>query len=211
VSSDFEPLELPLAGARAEERADAAANRCRILEAARALLDEQGFEGLTMDAVASAAGVGKGTVFRRFGDRTGLTDALMDDAVREFQDAFLSGPPPLGPGAPASERLDAFVVEFVRLQVRHMDTLMAAEAAPGRPAPRVIGMLLVHLDTLLEQIDAELDHQVLAGMILSAISAPVLYRMRLLLGATPEALERSALRLVRGPAPVASRTGAGPG
>jgi len=49
---------------------------------------------MTMDAVASAAGVGKGTVFRRFGDRAGLTVALLDDYMLEFQDAFLSGPPP---------------------------------------------------------------------------------------------------------------------
>lgn len=201
-----EPLiELPVIGGRLPERADAAANRRRILEAARDVLEERGFEGLTMDAVASAAGVGKGTVFRRFGDRAGLTEALLDDYMRGFQDAFLNGAPPLGPGAPAAERLETFVVELVRMQTRHMDIAMAAEAAPGQPASRALGSLLVHVEALLAEIDPALDTRVLTGMILAAISPPVLYRMRVLLGAEPEALERSALRLVRGVAPSGGR------
>src|SRR6202521_5336850 len=107
--------ELPMSGQRTE-RGDAAVNRERILCAARALLTAHGPEGLTMQAVATAAGVGKGTVFRRFGDRDGLTHALLDDYMREFQEAFLHGPPPLGPGVSASERLGAFVSELIRLQ-----------------------------------------------------------------------------------------------
>ena len=192
------PIELPVIGERRPERSDAAANRQRILDAARGLLEERGFEALTMDAVAVAAGVGKGTVFRRFGDRAGLTAALLDDYVRDFQDAILSGPPPLGPGAPPDERLEAFVVELVRFQTNHMDTLMAAESAPGQPATRVAGMLLIHVAALLRDIDPELDDRSLAGMILAAISPPILYRLRTLLGTEPDALERSALRLVRG-------------
>jgi AcrR family transcriptional regulator len=53
-----------------------------------------------MDAVAAEAGVGKGTLFRRFGDRAGLAVALLDERERDLQAAVLSGPPPLGPGAP---------------------------------------------------------------------------------------------------------------
>ena len=76
------PRELPMAGQR-RERSDAAANRERILCAARTLLAEQGSDALTMQAVATAAGVGKGTVFHRFGDRDGLTQALIDDYMRD--------------------------------------------------------------------------------------------------------------------------------
>jgi AcrR family transcriptional regulator len=193
-----QPIQLPVIGDQPVERSDAAANRGRILEAARVILEERGFEGLTMDAVAAAAGVGKGTIFRRFGDRAGLTTALLDDDTRKFQDAFLAGPPPLGPGAPADERLEAFVVELVGFQVRHMDALMAAESAPGHSPPRMIGMLLIHLDALLREIDPTLEHGALAGMILSAISPPILHRLLTSAGATPEAVERSALTLVRG-------------
>ncbi|MFF4257037.1 TetR/AcrR family transcriptional regulator [Streptomyces sp. NPDC001663] len=90
------------------ERADAARNRARIMEAAARLVIERGAEQVTMEAVARAAGVGKGTLFRRFGDREGLLLALLGDAEAEFQEAYSEGPPPLGPGAPAVDRLLAF-------------------------------------------------------------------------------------------------------
>ncbi len=61
-----------------------------------------------MHEVARAAGVGKGTLFRGFGDRTGLLLTLQGDAEAEFREAYTSGPPPLGPGAPPRERLTAF-------------------------------------------------------------------------------------------------------
>lgn len=93
------------------ERRDAARNRELLLCAARQLVEEGGADGLTMGAVAQRAGVGKGTVFRRFGSRAGLMLALLSDAEAEFQARFMFGPPPLGPGADPSERLVAFGVE----------------------------------------------------------------------------------------------------
>lgn len=54
------------------ERSDAARNRARLLEAAALPAVERGPEQVTMREVAEAAGVGKGTLFRRFGDRDGL-------------------------------------------------------------------------------------------------------------------------------------------
>src|SRR3954468_24805728 len=83
------------------ERADAARNRRRILSAAARLIEERGVEHVSMDAIAADAGVGKGTLFRRFGDRSGLVMGLLDERTREFQDALIRGEPPLGPGAPA--------------------------------------------------------------------------------------------------------------
>src|SRR5882757_3342732 len=111
---------LPIVGAR-RERADAAANRVRILEAALRVLDERGAEGTSIDAIAEEAGVGKGTIFRRFGDRSGLFEALLDEHLREFQDAFMFGPPPLGPGAPPQERLAAFLDGLLDLQGDHLE------------------------------------------------------------------------------------------
>src|ERR671923_2506063 len=95
--------ELPVVGAPRRERADAARNRRRVLAAARRLFAERGVANVTMEEVARAAGVGKGTVFHRFGDRAGLALALLDDRERELQEAILHGPPPVGPGAPAYE------------------------------------------------------------------------------------------------------------
>jgi AcrR family transcriptional regulator len=73
------PRRAPLPGRR--ERSDAARNRALLLEAARALVAERGADAVTMDAVAVAvaAGVGEGTLFRRFGSRTGLMMVLLGE------------------------------------------------------------------------------------------------------------------------------------
>ncbi|WP_280453562.1 TetR/AcrR family transcriptional regulator, partial [Nocardia brasiliensis] len=96
----------PLPGtAEPTERADAARNRQLLLDAAQQLVREHDVDSLTMDALAKRAGVGKGTVFRRFGNRSGLLLALLDHSERKFQHAFMFGPPPLGPGALNSARV----------------------------------------------------------------------------------------------------------
>src|SRR3954467_11600493 len=99
------PQALPTIDAEPCERADAARNRRRILAAAGRLIEERGVEHVSMDAIAAHAGVGKGTLFRRFGDRSGLVMALLDERTREFQDALIRGAPPLGPGAAPAERI----------------------------------------------------------------------------------------------------------
>jgi AcrR family transcriptional regulator len=68
----------------ATERSDAARNRARLLEAAARLVAEQGAEHVTMQAVAEEAGVGKATLFRRFGDRNGLLLVLLGEAETSF-------------------------------------------------------------------------------------------------------------------------------
>ncbi len=186
-----------MAGQR-PERADAAANRQRILDAARRLLAARGPEALTMQAVATEAGVGKGTVFRRFGDRAGLTGALLDDYMRAFQEAFLHGPPPLGPGAPPQERLEAFVVELIKLQAENLALALVAEKEPAQGLAPVYGPFLIHVATLVHKIDAELDEGIVAAFILSAISPPLLHRMRRILDVDTAALQESALALLQG-------------
>lgn len=91
------------------ERADAVRNRRAVLHAAEQLLAEDGGEHVSLDRVAALAEVGKGTVFRRFGNRAGLLHALLEERSRELRDAITNGPPPLGPGAPIRERLLAFL------------------------------------------------------------------------------------------------------
>ncbi|UOE20515.1 helix-turn-helix transcriptional regulator [Thermobifida halotolerans] len=114
------------------ERADAARNRRRILEAAARLFAEHGVDGVTMDAVAQAAAVGKGTVFRRFGDKSGLVAALLDERERQLQAAVLSGDPPLGPGAPPEQRVAAFLDAYVSYLADHLELVRLSEtAAPG--------------------------------------------------------------------------------
>ena len=114
------------------ERADAARNRLRVLTAAERLFAERGVAGVTMDDVAAAAGVGKGTLYRRFVDKGGLAVALLDQRERELQQAILSGPPPLGPGADPPERLAAFVAGYLVFLDRQLDLVLLAETStPG--------------------------------------------------------------------------------
>ncbi|MFC4149902.1 TetR family transcriptional regulator [Micromonospora mangrovi] len=120
------------------ERADAARNRAAVLDAAAALFREHGVEAVSMEAVAAAAGVGKGTLFRRFGDRSGLATALLDTQERALQEAILFGPAPLGPGPAAGpppsarDRLAAFVEAYLDHLLDHLDLVRVSEtAAPG--------------------------------------------------------------------------------
>ena len=75
------PMENPALtlGPRRPQRSDAARNRQVLLATAREMLAELGADKITMDALAERAGVGKGTVFRRFGTRAGIFQALLDD------------------------------------------------------------------------------------------------------------------------------------
>lgn len=87
----LEPADPP------HERGDAARNRAQFLDAARRLIAARGPDTVTMDEIATAAGVGKGTLFRRFGSRSGLMIVLLDEDEQAEQHAFLFGPAPLGP------------------------------------------------------------------------------------------------------------------
>ena len=57
-----------------------------------------GFDAVTMDAVAAKAGVGKGTVFRRFDSREGLMGALLNASETDWQASVMSRPAAAGPG-----------------------------------------------------------------------------------------------------------------
>lgn len=66
-------------------RRDAARNRERILAAAAELFTERGLQ-VTLDEVARRAGVGVGTVYRRFPDKEALTDALFEERITALVD-----------------------------------------------------------------------------------------------------------------------------
>lgn len=108
------------------ERADAARNRARILSAAERLFSERDPASVTMDDIAKAAGVGRGTLYRRYPDRAAIARALLDEHERALQEKLLRGAPPLGPGEPGGqtpspgERLAAFYTEMAALLEAHL-------------------------------------------------------------------------------------------
>jgi AcrR family transcriptional regulator len=162
------------------ERADAARNRRRILEAAERLMAEQGVEGLSVSEVAEAAGVGVGTLYRRFGDRAGLAYALLDERTREFQEAFLYGPPPLGPGAPPVERLRAFLFAYVdELETHGELNLMAETASPGaRYRSGGYRAYRAHVSALIHEARPDADAGYLAEVLLAPLAADLYVRQR---------------------------------
>ncbi|TDD52389.1 TetR/AcrR family transcriptional regulator [Nonomuraea terrae] len=110
-------------------RADAVRNREAILRATEELLEAHGAEHVSLDRVAAAAGVGKGTVFRRFGSRTGLFQELLAERAAALGKAVQAAGSPLGPGAPPLDRLLAFVDELAELAERNLALFAAHERA----------------------------------------------------------------------------------
>jgi AcrR family transcriptional regulator len=171
-------VELPdlSLGAPPAERADAARNRLHLLSVARELISEQGADKLTMDGLAERARLGKGTVFRRFGSRAGIFQALLDEDERDFQAQVLSGPPPLGPGAAPLDRLVAYGRARTGFLVEHRE--IARNALDGRgpvPAGTQSPLSRTHIRVLLSQLDiggADLD--ILAVQLTAALDGPLL-------------------------------------
>jgi polyketide synthase 12 len=146
-----------------------------------------------MDGLAERAGVGKGTVFRRFGSRAGMFQALLDDDEREFQERVLAGPPPLGPGAPPLE-LNAYGRARIDFLIGHRE--IARAALDGRqpvPAGSQTPMSRAHIRFLLGEMPlgaADLD--VLATQLTAALDGPLLLYLSsaTLTGAAPQVSER---------------------
>jgi AcrR family transcriptional regulator len=188
---------LPIAGSR-RERADAAANRVRILEAAARILQQRGAEGASIDAVAREAGVGKGTVFRRFRDRAGLFEALLDEHLREFQDTFMFGPPPLGPGPPAEERLAAFLDGLLDLYDNQLELMLALERdRVGAPIGGYMA-LSVHVGSLIREISPALDAPVIAQLLLNALNPNLVRYLRRDAGVSLETIKASVRPMIAG-------------
>jgi polyketide synthase 12 len=173
-----EQVSWPVAagGAPPAERADAARNRVHLLATAREMLAEQGADTLTMDALAERAGLGKGTVFRRFGTRAGIFQALLDDAERTFQEQVLSGPPPLGPGADPLDRLVAYGRARIAFLIEHRDVARASlDGSQPVPAGHQTPLSQLHIRVLLGQLDLGLaDLDMLAVQLTAALDGPLL-------------------------------------
>ncbi|MFD6196335.1 TetR/AcrR family transcriptional regulator [Mycobacteriaceae bacterium NPDC060252] len=167
--------DLPLAmTAPRGERADAARNRQRLLDTARELTQEIGADKVTMDGLAARSGLGKGTVFRRFGSRAGIFQALLDDAERSLQLAVMGGAPPLGPGAPSLDRLIAYGHERIQFLLDNHQ-IARASLDGGQPIPGGAqnALSLTHIRMLLTTIRPQVtDMDILAIELAGALDGP---------------------------------------
>jgi len=164
---------LPLLGDPPPERSDAARNRELLLRAAHGLVARCGVAAVTTDAVAAEAGVGKGTVFRRFGSREGLMTAVLDDSEKAWQAAVISGEPPLGPGAPPWDRLVALGRSRLETTMLHADLIRAAGGFGVRSTP-AHAFTVLHVRHLLGQLGVTGDLSVLATALLAPLEVPLL-------------------------------------
>jgi AcrR family transcriptional regulator len=169
-----EPVLLPILGQPAPERSDAARNRDAVLCAAQRLVEQCGVDSVTMDAVAEAAGVGKGTVFRRFGNRAGLMARLLDDSEASWQAEVISGPPPLGPGAPPLDRLLAFGRSRLTSNLERAELLVAASGADTGRSYAAYSFTATHVRYLLGEIGVRGDIALLATALLAPLEVPIL-------------------------------------
>jgi AcrR family transcriptional regulator len=165
----------------ATERSDAARNRIRLLEAAARLVAERGPQCVTMEAIAQEAGVGKATLFRRFGDRNGLLLLLMDDAEAQFRQSCTAGPPPLGPGAPADARLTAFGCALIDRTAAdsHPGTALARQLAlHSRHMSATSQQFHRHVESLLREAGVDGDCDMLAHALLGFLNIELLDHLR---------------------------------
>lgn len=162
---------LPLPQQAPQERGDAARNRALLLDAARDLIAERGADAVSMDDVAAAAGVGKGTLFRRFGSRAGLMIVLLDEDEKIEQQAFLFGPPPLGPGAPPLERMLAYGRSRLRFVHTHHALLSDAARDPQTRFNAPATLHRTHVRMLLEAAGTTGDLNAQADALLGLLDA----------------------------------------
>jgi AcrR family transcriptional regulator len=162
------PSERPL-------RRDAERNRQRILEAARLVFAERGLRG-SHDDIARAAGVGVGTVYRRFPDKEQLIDALFEARIEEIAEiarAAVAYPDPW-------DALVGFLIRAQELQSqdRGLKEIVlggargAARAAAARSliAPIIAGVLQRAKDAGVVRADIELSDLPLIQLAIGTIA-----------------------------------------
>ncbi|WP_229874451.1 TetR/AcrR family transcriptional regulator [Amycolatopsis deserti] len=179
---------------RPKERADAARNRARVLAAAEELFSRQ--RSVTMEDIARAAGVGRGTLYRRYPDVPSIALALLDEHERRVQEQLLRGEPPLGPGAPPHERLAAFYGAMVGLLERHGHLALGAEIGRARFTTGAYGFWQAHVRALVTE--AGHDPDALTDLLLAPIAPDVYDYQRHQLGLSPEKVTAALTRIAHG-------------
>ncbi|WP_433333988.1 TetR/AcrR family transcriptional regulator [Spirillospora sp. CA-294931] len=177
----------------ARERADAARNRAKVLKAAAEIFASRDPRAVTMDEIAKAAGVGRGTLYRRYPDTASIAMALLDVHEHDLQQRLLDGPAPLGPGAPPAERLAAFYAAMVELLEAHGALVLGAEPGRLRFAAGAYGFWRAHVRSLLIEAGVP-ETDALTDVLLAAL-APEVYEHQRERGLTPSQITGALTRL----------------
>ncbi|MFG2003833.1 TetR/AcrR family transcriptional regulator [Spirillospora sp. NPDC048911] len=184
------------AATRPRERADAARNRAKVLAAAAGLFADRDPREVTMDDIAKAAGVGRGTLYRRYPDTASIARALLDEHERELQERLLRGEPPLGPGAPPAERLAAFYAAMVELLETHAPLVLGAESGRLRYSTGAYGFWSAHVRTLVAEAGIA-EPEALVDVLLAPLASESYLHQREQ-GRTPAQVTAALSRLAHG-------------
>jgi len=189
------------------ERADAAANRQHVLRAAMRLFGERGVEHVTMDEIARAAGVGKGTLYRRYPDKAALCVALMDACFVEFERAALDDIAQSSPSRASLDQLRDFLSRLVDWVEEHTpwlgviaDQSETQRRGGGRCGP-IYSWLHDVVQYLLSQAVARgetgiADPVYMADVILAAVDVDLYVFQRRERGYSPEQIRAGVFSLV---------------
>ena len=196
----------PVAETGRTERADAQANRARILAAAKRLFAEKGVEQVNMVEIGRAAGIGQGTLYRRFAGKAELCQALLDTQMRDFQDSTLNQLRSMsGAGVLRLAQLHWFLGAVVEFHEHHLPMMRAIfgdtsppvgfEPPPQWWARRTIAGLLTSAQRH-DEIAAAVDLPYFVDALLALIHPFTLHTQRTNHGFTNERIVAGLTRIV---------------
>jgi AcrR family transcriptional regulator len=143
------PASIATPAAERSRRADAVANRARLLAVAAVAFDEDGVD-VSLDEIARRAGLGAGTLHRHFPTKAALIDATLADRVAELAAQVLAT---TRAADPTTALLDALAVVVERGAASHAlaDRLRAASGDIDAAVAAPVAQLRTSLATLLRR------------------------------------------------------------
>jgi AcrR family transcriptional regulator len=176
------------------ERSDAARNRLRVLDAAARLFAAEGVDAVSMEEVAREAGVGKGTLYRRYADKGELSAALIDSDARALQVEVLAGLPSAGPDAGPRQRVEHLLELLAGFTERHAALVAVARRRPdGLETPGYQWMrqalrAWLRQAELAGELRPDVDIEYLADALIAPLTPDIWRHQRVILGMPPERL-----------------------
>jgi AcrR family transcriptional regulator len=147
MTDDVKPR--PYRSERRREQAEQ--TREQVLDAARSLFEERGWEGASVAAIAQKAGVSEETVYARFRNKRGLLGELVQRAVRGEDPRPIpeqAGPRALSGASDQREQLRLFAADIV-LRLERAAPVIAIVAGASRSEPELAELLArLHADRL---------------------------------------------------------------
>jgi AcrR family transcriptional regulator len=176
--------------------------RNRILAAAARVYAQYGFRGATTRLIATEAGVNEVTLFRTFGSKAELLQAMLQSQVTGREAPVL--PEDVSDPAAALARWCEQIMEYIRSHAHFIrKTIAEAEERPDAACvacegPSMAGVSLALYVERLKQAglaDADSDTETAVSMFMSAMFGDALYR-EVMPKAFPQPLEAAADRYV---------------